>query len=210
MLEGESWIWIYFLFQRWGPWIFFENLEYFLTGPPNKRKWPMIYRSVKIYQRVFPWSSLSPSSCQCGVSVWQTWKYNKYVNKYILFKIEVNIIQLLHLNLINMRFYGTEYTILNSAKEFNIVVVCSGNKSKHNNLNDLMWDWFHQARDKAIPLSGTILQSKALEFASLQLLHLNLINMRFYGTEYTILNSAKEFNIVVVCSIKPHINQVQV
>ena len=21
-----------------------------------------------------------------------------------------------------------------------------GNKSKHDNLNDLMWDWFHQAR----------------------------------------------------------------
>ena len=37
-----------------------------------------------------------------------------------------------------------------------------GNKSKHDNLNDLMWDWFHQARDKAIPLSGPILQSKAL------------------------------------------------
>ena len=29
-----------------------------------------------------------------------------------------------------------------------------------------MWDWFHQDRDKAIPLSGPILQSKALEFTS--------------------------------------------
>jgi hypothetical protein len=29
-----------------------------------------------------------------------------------------------------------------------------------------MWDWFRQARDKAIPLLGPILQSKALEFAS--------------------------------------------
>ena len=29
-----------------------------------------------------------------------------------------------------------------------------------------MWDWFRQARDKTIPLSGPILQSKALEFAS--------------------------------------------
>jgi hypothetical protein len=29
-----------------------------------------------------------------------------------------------------------------------------------------MWDWFHQAQDKPIPLSGPILQSKALEFAS--------------------------------------------
>jgi hypothetical protein len=29
-----------------------------------------------------------------------------------------------------------------------------------------MWDWFHQARNEAIPLSGPILQSKALEFAS--------------------------------------------
>ena len=41
-----------------------------------------------------------------------------------------------------------------------------GNKSKHDTLNDLMLDWFRQARDKAIPLSGPILQSKALEFAS--------------------------------------------
>jgi predicted DNA-binding protein YlxM (UPF0122 family) len=41
-----------------------------------------------------------------------------------------------------------------------------GNKSKHDDLNDLMWDWFRQARDKTIPLSGPILQSKALEFAS--------------------------------------------
>jgi hypothetical protein len=41
-----------------------------------------------------------------------------------------------------------------------------GNKIKHDNLNDLMWDWFRQARDKAIPLSGPILQRKALEFAS--------------------------------------------
>jgi hypothetical protein len=41
-----------------------------------------------------------------------------------------------------------------------------GNKSKHDNLNDLMWDWFRQARDKTIPLSGPIVQSKALEFAS--------------------------------------------
>ena len=32
-----------------------------------------------------------------------------------------------------------------------------GNKSKHDNLNDLMWDWFRQAHDKAIPLSGPIL-----------------------------------------------------
>jgi hypothetical protein len=45
--------------------------------------------------------------------------------------------------------------------------------------------------------------------------------MRFYGAEYnnigfmeqstTILNEANaEFNIVVLCSIKPHIDQVQV
>ena len=56
------------------------------------------HMSVKIYQRVFPWSSLSPSWCQCGVSVWWTWKYNKYVYKYILFKIEVNIIEYHWLN----------------------------------------------------------------------------------------------------------------
>jgi hypothetical protein len=36
---------------------------------------------------------------------------------------------------------------------------------------------------------------------TVQLLHLNEINMRFYGAE---------FNIVVLCSIKPHIDQVQV
>jgi hypothetical protein len=32
-----------------------------------------------------------------------------------------------------------------------------GNKSKHDDLNDLMWDWFRQACDKTIPLSGPIL-----------------------------------------------------
>jgi hypothetical protein len=40
-----------------------------------------------------------------------------------------------------------------------------------------------------------------------QLLHLNLINMRFYVAEY---NNIASFNIVVLCSIKPHIDLVQV
>jgi hypothetical protein len=37
-----------------------------------------------------------------------------------------------------------------------------GNKSKHDNLNDLMWDWFRQARDKTIPLSGPVMLLKLL------------------------------------------------
>ena len=45
----------------------------------------------------------------------------------------------------------------------------------------------------------------------IQLLHLNEINMRFYGAEYNNIERGKdEFNIVVLCSIKPHIDQVQV
>ena len=44
----------------------------------------------------------------------------------------------------------------------------------------------------------------------MQLLHLNEINMRFYGTEYNIERGEAEFNIVVLSSIKPHIDQVQV
>jgi hypothetical protein len=45
----------------------------------------------------------------------------------------------------------------------------------------------------------------------IQLLHLNEINMRFYGAEYnSIERGDAEFNIVVLCSIKPHIDQVQV
>ena len=40
-----------------------------------------------------------------------------------------------------------------------------------------------------------------------QLLHSNLINMRFYVAEY---NNIASFNIVVLCSIKPHIDLVQV
>ncbi|XP_069110032.1 tigger transposable element-derived protein 6-like [Argopecten irradians] len=38
--------------------------------------------------------------------------------------------------------------------------------TKYEQLNELMWDWFRQARDKSIPLSGPILQQKSLEFAS--------------------------------------------
>jgi hypothetical protein len=42
------------------------------------------------------------------------------------------------------------------------------------------------------------------------LLHLNEINMRFYGAEYNNIERGEaEFNIVVLCSIKPHIDQVQ-
>jgi hypothetical protein len=45
----------------------------------------------------------------------------------------------------------------------------------------------------------------------IQLLHLNEINMRFYGAEYNNIEQGEaEFNIVVLCSIKPHIYQVQV
>jgi hypothetical protein len=56
-----------------------------------------------------------------------------------------------------------------------------GNKSKHDNLNDLMWDWFRQARDKAIPLSGPILQSKALEFASqLDIAFVKLVFLNYF------------------------------
>jgi hypothetical protein len=40
---------------------------------------------------------------------------------------------------------------------------------------------------------------------------LNLINMRFYGAENNNIERGKaEFNVVVLCSIKPHIDQVQV
>ena len=45
----------------------------------------------------------------------------------------------------------------------------------------------------------------------MQLLHLNEINMGFYGAEYNnIERGFASFNIVVPCSIKPHIDQVQV
>jgi hypothetical protein len=45
----------------------------------------------------------------------------------------------------------------------------------------------------------------------IQLLHLNEINMSFYGAEYNNIERGEaEFNIVVLCSIKPHIDQVQV
>lgn len=38
--------------------------------------------------------------------------------------------------------------------------------TKNDQLNELMWDWFRQAREKSIPLSGPILQGKSLEFAN--------------------------------------------
>jgi hypothetical protein len=44
----------------------------------------------------------------------------------------------------------------------------------------------------------------------IQLLHLNEINMRFYGAEYNNIERDEcRVNIVVLCSIKPHIDQVQ-
>ena len=48
-------------------------------------------------------------------------------------------------------------------------------------------------------------------YSTAQLLHLNEINTRLYGVEYnSIERDEVEFNIVVLCSIKPHIDQVQV
>ena len=45
----------------------------------------------------------------------------------------------------------------------------------------------------------------------IQLLHLNEIKMRFNGAEYNNIERGEaEFNIVLLCSIKPHIDQVQV
>jgi hypothetical protein len=39
----------------------------------------------------------------------------------------------------------------------------------------------------------------------IQLLHLHEINMRFYGAQYNNIERGEaEFNIVVLCSIKPH------
>ena len=53
---------------------------------------------------------------------------------------------------------------------------------------------------------------------NIQLLHLNEINVRFYGAEYNniergfniVVFGFASFNIVVLCSINPHIDQVQV
>jgi hypothetical protein len=53
-------------------------------------------------------------------------------------------------------------------------------------------------------------EQKKYHFNIIQLLHLNQINMRFYGAEYNNIERGEaEFNIVVLCSIKPHIDQVQ-
>ena len=41
-------------------------------------------------------------------------------------------------------------------------VVC---QTKYGRINDLLWQWFSQARAKNIPLSGPILQEKAIAFA---------------------------------------------
>jgi hypothetical protein len=49
--------------------------------------------------------------------------------------------------------------------------------------------------------------SKIEPYVIKQLLHLNLINMRFYGAEYNYIELGfVSFNIVVLCSIKPHID----
>jgi hypothetical protein len=75
-----------------------------------------------------------------------------------------------------------------------------------------------RSNTRDIPFSNILISKKQFLCNNIQLLHLNEINMRFYGAEYnniergeTILNEANaEFNIVVLCSIKTHIDQVQV
>ena len=55
------------------------------------------------------------------------------------------------------------------------------------------------------------IKSKIEPYVIRQLLHLNLINMRLCGAEYNNIERGEaEFNIVVLCSIKPHIDLVQV
>ena len=72
-----------------------------------------------------------------------------------------------------------------------------------------------------IPFSNILISKKQFLCNNIQLLHLNEINMRFYGAEYNNIERGEaeynniergeaEFNIVVLCSIKPHIDQVQV
>ena len=53
--------------------------------------------------------------------------------------------------------------------------------------------------------------SKIEPYVIKQLLHLHLINMRFNGAENNNIKLGfASFNIVVLCSIKPHIDLVQV
>ena len=60
-------------------------------------------------------------------------------------------------------------------------------------------------------LTQRYLQYQQTSSDTIQLLHLNEINMRFYGAEYNNIERGEaKFNIVVLCSIKPHIDQVQV
>jgi hypothetical protein len=55
------------------------------------------------------------------------------------------------------------------------------------------------------------LSDENITISNILLLHLNEINMRFYGAEYNNIERGKdEFNIVVLCSIKLHIDQVSV
>ena len=55
------------------------------------------------------------------------------------------------------------------------------------------------------------LMSLVAFFDNIQLLHLNEINMRFYGAKYNNIERGEvEFKIVVLCSMKPHIDQLQV
>ena len=52
--------------------------------------------------------------------------------------------------------------------------------------------------------------SKREPYVIKQLLHSDLIDMRFYGAEYNNIEQGEEFNIVVLCSITPRIDIVQV
>ena len=58
-------------------------------------------------------------------------------------------------------FYKDQYS-----RNANFKTQTFGKSSKFADLNDLLHDWFKQARSKNIPITGPLLQEKAVQFAS--------------------------------------------
>jgi hypothetical protein len=106
--------------------------------------------------------------------------------------------QLLHLNEINMRFYGAEYNNIERGEAIRLVQYCSilfnivvlgSIKLPQKFRASLCSVQFFQVRPPLLeildpPLYRTKYKKTTLHSYTIQLLHLNEINTRFYGAEY--------------------------
>ena len=107
-------------------------------------------------------------------------------------------------------FYREQFKISGSGKRQRFII-----GSKYGNLNEAVFKWFEQARAKNIPISGPIIQEKALQFASeldfpdfkASVGWLESFKSRFNIAHFKICGESADVNLDVVNSYKDVLKQ---